>query len=80
MSDRHGGVGTYGSCVRSGRMPSECVRLVERTYEPCVPTFAQMVCVFFLLIINNLYFVFQSQSYYVLISAILLCNMAEVVR
>ena len=80
MSGRHGEVGTYGSCVRSGWIPSECVQLFERTHEPCVPTFVQMVFVFFLLIINNLYFVFQSQPYYVLISAILPCNMAEVAR
>ena len=80
MSGRHGEVGTYGSCVRSGWIPSECVRLFERTHEPCVPTFVQMVFVFSILIINNLYFVFQSQPYYVLISAILPCNMAEVAR
>lgn len=80
MSDRHSGVGTYGSCVRSGWIPSECAQLFERTYEPCVPTFVQMVFVFSILIINNLYFVFQSQPYCVLISAILPCNMAEVAR
>ena len=36
VDKRH--VGTHGSCVRPGRMPSKCTCLVKRTHEPCVPT------------------------------------------
>ena len=80
MSDRHGGVGTHGSYVRSGWIPSECVRLFERTHEPCVPTFFQMVFVFSILIINNLYFISQSQPYYRAIWLRLHGEMAEIGR
>ena len=34
-------VGTHGSCVRSMRLTKQVNRLLERTHEPCVPTYKQ---------------------------------------